>query len=380
MSANRNDNEDQMLLRLIAFEEAKMRAAAEAPGLKPEKIAAVTARLIAEKEKILAGFESTPALSLKKKSSLRVWVPVAAAAALILAVGIPYLMRQTAGVDVRLITMRGGVQVNGVAAAVGMPLAKENTIATSAKSLAVVGWGGPATTLIGQNSKVVVGQAEKTDRPRIAMENLQGLVFTRVEKGGADFVVQTPTAVLGVRGTSFQVQVTPDGTTLSVLDGSVETKLNPKFIETLPAAQRAKAAEPVVVNPRQKIVISASQKTAAVSALSEAEVQQLTKLEKLVTLSREKADGARAAAVEKETTILVAEIFAAEANPAANAAPKLTLEDIRKKYGKVSRVNLKTGTSYVGYFVLKGAQMEIITPRGVVRVPTAQLRDVQDLN
>lgn len=379
MSDAGKQNEDLMIARLIEIEEARL-----TPGLSAEGIASVQKRLLAEKDTILAGFDRTPVLAVAKKSSpLKIWLPVAAAAALIIGVGVPFFLGKSPGIDARLQAVRGPVQLNGATAQPGAPLTKENILATQAKGHVVIAWGEGATTLIGQNTKVAVRRLEKADRPRIEIENLQGLVFTRVEKGLADFTVLTPTAVLGVRGTSFSVSVTADGTTLSVLDGVVATKLNAKFIDTLPEAQRAKAAEPILVNPKQKIVISAGQKSATVSALTETEVQQLTKLGKLVALSREKAgnvDAQRGAAIVKETDTLLAEVLAAEANTAANGVPKLTLEDIRKKYGKVSRVNLKTGASYVGYFVLKGAQMEIVTPRGVVRVPTAQLKDVQDLN
>jgi hypothetical protein len=388
MSEPQNHNEDTMLLRLIELEEAKLRTNGAAP-LAAEKINAVMDRLLAEKETILAGFDSQPALLVRKKSSTaKIWGSIGIAAMLVLGVGITYFLKISNAVEGRVVTAKGALKKNNQTLQPGAVLAKGDTIATEAKALAVLGWGKSATTLLSQNTRVNVVKLEKQDRPLIEIENTNGLTFTSVEKGRVDFIVRTPTAVCGVRGTSFNVNVTSDGTVVTVLDGVVETRLNEKFLETIPdAAQREKLAQPIQVNPKQKILISRANHSAVVSELSEAEVRYLTKLEKIAALGREKSDGGdtqRGAAIDKEADTLAAEVFAAEVNPTASGAdgkaPAMTLADIRKKYGKVSRVNLKTGTSYTGYFKLKGAQMEIVTTRGVVRVPTTQLKDVQDIN
>ncbi len=387
MSEPQNHNEDAMLLRLIEHEEVKLRTSGAAP-LTAEKITAVTKRLIAEKDTILADFDRQPALTIRKKSNAgKIWGTIGVAAMLVLGVGITYLLRSGGAVEGRVVMAKGALKKNNQTLQPGATIVKGETITTEAKALAVMTWGEDATTLLSQNTRMSVVKLEKQRRPLIEIENTNGLTFTSVEKGRVDFIVRTPTAVCGVRGTSFNVNVTSDGTVVTVLDGVVETRLNEKFLETIPdAAQRAKLAQPILVNPKQKILISRANHSAVVSALSEAEVRYLTKLEKIAALGREKNSGndaQRVAAIDKEAEALTAEVFAAEVNPAAGAdgkPPAMTLADIRKKYGKVSRVNLKTGASYTGFFVLKGAQMEIITPRGVVRVPTTQLKDVQDLN
>lgn len=373
MSASRDNNEDKMLLRLIAIEEAKIRAAADAPRLAADKIEAVKNRLFAEKDAILAEFDRESALQLQKKSGRgKVWAAVGVAAMLVLGAGVVTLWRGGQGVEAQIVTMQGSAKRGNEALTVGMKLQPGETIATNAKSSAVTHWGGVVWTMQGQNAKMVVGKVGKIDgRPAIELENQAGLVFVVAEKGKAEFSLRTPTVVMAVRGTSFSVSVTTEGTVLKVLEGTVE------------AAAAEKPGAPVRVEAKQKLAVMRGKSELRATALDDGEVAQLMRLSKIVALSRERAaekDAGRTAALAKEIETLTNEMYAAAETQTANGAPQMTLADIRKKYGKVSKVNLKTGASYVGYFVLKGAQMEIVTPRGVIRVPTAQLKDVQDLN
>ena len=189
MSASRDNHEDKMLLRLIAIEEAKIRAAADAPRLAADKIEAVKNRLFAEKDAILAEFDRESALQLQKKSGRgKVWAAVGVAAMLVFGAGVVTLWRGGQGVEAQIVTMQGSAKHGNEALTVGMKLQPGETIATNAKSSAVTHWGGVVWTLQGQNAKMVVGKVGKiAGRPAIELENQAGLFFVVAEKGKADF-------------------------------------------------------------------------------------------------------------------------------------------------------------------------------------------------
>jgi hypothetical protein len=377
---------DAILTRLIEHEEAKIAAAAAKDGMPTDHIAAVKRRLLAEKDAILTEFDSAPPLAIRKKSSaVKIWGSLSVAAVLVMGLGLTWLLRRGSAIDARLVVAQGDVKTNGAVVQAGVVLAKENSLTTGNKSLAVLRFGEPVMALVGQNTQTTVRTLGRREgKPDIELQNSRGVLFAHIEKGQAHFNIQTPTAVLGVRGTSFSVRTNADGSdVVSVLEGSVETRLNEKFLAAVSdAALRQKLGQVVSLAADQKIVISPSRHDAVISPLNEAERGLLLKMQKLVALTREKmasADANRKAAIDAEIAILTAAVYAAESESTASAAPKMTLADIRKKYGKVSRVNLKTGKSYTGFFILKGAQMEIITTSGTVRVPAAQLSGVQDI-
>lgn len=358
MSDPREHIEDAILESLIRLEEEKITREGM-QSLSAQKIAAVKGRLLAEKDAILANFDKALVLTqVKKSAAVKIWSSIGVAALALVGVGILFLNRGAGSVQARLAYIKGHAKINETAASLGTPIVQSSILTTDTKSLASVEWQDVGTTVLRSGAQVKVLKLERRDIPHIEIENLKGLTFSKVNKGVANFTVRTPTVILAVRGTGFSVNVTETGTILSVQEGVVEATLTTK-----PAA-------PLKVGARQKLAVTRGQAEAQVVALNDTEMAQLARLEKV--------------AAGSATDAIATEIFADEANPAApdgaKAVVKLTLDDIRKKYGKVSRVNLKSGASYTGFFVLKGEKIEIITPNGVVRVPTDQLRDVQDIN
>lgn len=103
---------------------------------------------------------------------------------------------------------------------------------------------------------------------RYVLLNLEkGALLASIEKSSSrsEFDVVTPTAVAGVRGTVFRVQLDEAKTQVSVLEGAVEVK------------GRWRAANPVVVEEKQQVQIQAKEKEyTPVQRISEGEqIQQM---------------------------------------------------------------------------------------------------------
>jgi hypothetical protein len=85
--------------------------------------------------------------------------------------------------------------------------------------------GSGARIRLGPQSAVIVRSMGEGDPGKPALRVSSGTVLVHVLRDlmrGRHFVVETPTAVAGVRGTIFDVRVTPEHTAISVWEGVVE--------------------------------------------------------------------------------------------------------------------------------------------------------------
>ncbi|TNE69404.1 hypothetical protein EP331_14135 [bacterium] len=104
------------------------------------------------------------------------------------------------------------------------PLFDSDTLRTDANGYAAVQFMDNSLVKVKPNSLLII-RGEVLDKnstaSRIAVE--VGEVFMNVTKRQSKFEVQTPTAVATVKGTSYNTEVSGDGSTIvSVLSGSVE--------------------------------------------------------------------------------------------------------------------------------------------------------------
>jgi hypothetical protein len=81
--------------------------------------------------------------------------------------------------------------------------------------------------------------------------------------------------------------------------------------------------------------------------------------------------------VEKYATGQAATASLTEAKPEVK---KLTLADIKAKYGRIAKIQTKNGKEYVGYFNQQGAEMTIQTVDGQVSIPVASVQKVTPMN
>lgn len=371
MSGAEKQKENAMLARLIELEEQKLRAAA-APGLSPQSVASVMNRLRAEKDAILAEHDRTPELVAKRGGLVRFAAPLGLAAAALIAVGVYFFTLRQPTPAATLAFASGAVTIAQAPGVVGQKIAAATPLATADKSFAELRIDSFARIVVAPQAELsVLHLARNEQKPDIAIRNLRGTVFADIDTASSRFVVQTQTATVTVTGTSFAVTASETGTTVQVLDGTVTTQLSAAYLEQISApAAREKLKGAFAVAAKQKLLLNTKTQSVELSELSDAEVSVLNSYRQLV----------RASGDNEVRTKLTREIVEHEAKPQAAITPaRMTLADIRVKYGKVSLVNLVNGKSYTGFFKMRGAQIEVITPAGSVKLATADLKDVQDL-
>lgn len=354
-----------MAARLTAVELRRSQDAGELTVLSADKVALLKQKLFSEKAAILAEFEkSNPLRAMAAKRKTGVWISSGIAALLLLGVGIVLLRNPSAAVETRIVFVKGDVQVAESSAKTGAVTKTGSPITTGAVSLTVLKQGKYVATAIAQNTRLTIRSvASDSGRPHFELENLNGLVFCSVEKGQAMVTVKTPTGKIHVIGTSFSIDAGPLGTNVAVLEGTVEVQ---------PGNAPAQTKQ---VSAGTRLQISQKSGPATSQQLLPAETQALNNFQKLTALGGAEN---RKDTQEDEINELSEKVLKTEKILRHKSTPaKLTLADIRKKYGKISQVTLTNGTSYIGFFSLNGDQMSIITANGTVVVPSVQLKDIR---
>lgn len=104
----------------------------------------------------------------------------------------------------------------------GMEVVQSDTIVCDKGSMAVIEFG-EATLRIEQNSKVSINSLQQEQVLSLAASMDKGILYAAVRKlqKGDSILVNTKTAVAGIRGTSFLVKSDNQSTKLVVLDGKV---------------------------------------------------------------------------------------------------------------------------------------------------------------
>ncbi len=359
MSGQQKNTGKSMLVRLTEIERRKQGATGELSGLSVEGTSILKEKLLREKNSILAEFNQTGIIQPRKASArMKTWVAGGIAAMVMVATGLTLILRQPTGPKAHLVFSKGDVQAGGQVLQTGTAI-KDQPLTTSAGSLAVIHHGDSVKTILGPGSRVRSVKSTLTSgKSDIELVLEKGLFYSDVTKGQALLKIITPSAEIKVIGTGFSVQTDEQGTHVSVLEGIVQ--VSP--VEQNPG--QPTSGKPTLLEAGQKIFVSPKDSQLTVAALSAGELGFLRLLH---DLTRTTAQTGLSALAEK---ILLAEN--------QGSAPKLTLADIRRKYGKISRVNLTNGKSYVGFFTMRGNQLQIITPQGTVRVASHLLRDVRD--
>ena len=247
---------------------------------------------------------------------------------------------------------KGEVYVNDKKVSLDMTLQESDTIITRNQSYATVVFGDSSTLTIKPNSKIYLNllQPGKTE---IFQES--GKSFSKIRKGES-YTIKTPTIVAGVRGTSFEISATESTTTIKLLEGKVEAR-----------------------SPKETVVIESGQKLSAVYGykLKPVEMNQ-NEVEALKVVSSFQDSAEKGG--DQEIVKTIDKIENNDHPPIVRPAKKImTLEQIKKTYGRIAKITTKTGQEFTGYFSQKGNTMQIITPNGTVFVDVSRVAKVVPL-
>ena len=276
--------------------------------------------------------------------------------------------------------LKGEVLVSGQPAALGQVVGKDANIEVKANSMAVLQFANAAAITLKSNSTLSIASLSKNDsgKPVIELTQNTGSSFSKIAKGQSEFSIRTPTAVAGVRGTSFELNV-GDGkkTQIKLLEGKVAvSKAKPGD-----TAEEIKAAPVTVVEAGQKIEADAKSVAKPVE-ITEAEKSSLQAMNTVEIVAPAAGKVVVPESVEKYATgqTTSASMTDAGTEAAKPEVKKLTLADIKAKYGKIAKIQTKNGKEYVGYFNQQGDKMTIQTVDGQVSVPVANVQKVTPMN
>lgn len=267
--------------------------------------------------------------------------------------------------------VKGDVLVSGKPATLGQTVSKDATIEVKNNSMAVLQFASAASITLKANSVLSIANLSKNDsgKPVIELSQNTGSSFSKIAKGQSEFSIKTPTAVAGVRGTSFELVVGNGKTTqIKLLEGKVQV--------SKPDATKEEMAAAPVVEAGQKVEATA----AGVAKPTEITEAEKSSLQAMNTVEIAPASGKVVVpeSVEKYATGATASASLTEA--AKPEVKRLTLADIKAKYGRIARIETKNGKAYVGYFNQTGANMTIQTVDGQVSIPVASVQKVTPMN
>jgi len=297
--------------------------------------------------------------------------------------------------------IKGDVTVNSKKVTIGTPVRSKDVVNVSDASGAIIQFSTGALITLKANTELEVSKLlyGSDGKPGIELNQQKGSTFSKIQPGKAEYKISTPTAVAGVRGTAFNISVGGAGKTeIQLLQGKVAvSKPSAKAEGSSEAA--APKEEPVELQAGQKLETSSEGIEEAVKLKAD-EKENLEKLNQITFVAEDKLVDEKALK-EEATTIapesVVQETIVEDSTSIAAAtdeketvkkaekakkeeAPKMTLAELKKKYGQLSKITTKDGQSYVGAFEQQGSNMVITTIDGKVKVPVANIAKVSPHN
>jgi hypothetical protein len=189
------------------------------------------------------------------------------------------------------------------------------------------------------------------------------MVLSKVINLGKDnsFQVITPSAVAGVRGTEFSVSYYGDESVVAVKRGKINIeKADKSQTKTIKAGKTAIVKKDMV----EKI------ETRPIRKLEELEIKKISIVEVIPQVKKKSK-----AFIEKiEKDIIKKEKVIVQEIKQAEKEMKLSLAEIKKKYGRIDQVILYTGKMYKGVILYRGGKYKMLTPSGIIRIPAAKIK------
>ncbi len=188
------------------------------------------------------------------------------------------------------------------------------------------------------------------------LDLIQGGILTRIPQmtSGSGYSVYTNDSVISVKGTEFGVTYADGKTAVFVTDGTVIVKHFPSGIEyDVTAGNSSEVSgdgKVTPLHPDHSLIMKGFADLTYVESLStksSGEIQEIQ--EKLKASDDIKSD---------ET----------------QQSKRLTLEELKTKYGKLDEVMLYNGRKFTGVIISRGSIYKILTPAGTVSVPAMDVK------
>jgi len=331
----------------------------------------------------------------KKKSKVFYIIPAAVAAFLAVAVWLNPVRETKQNLNNKILTenitavltfAKGTVNVNGKTAIAGEKLLVSDTISTEHASSATLQFSTSALITLKADTVIQIAKLKigVDGRPDITVNQENGSTFSKVLSGKAEYRISTPTAVAGVRGTAFSVKVDKTkNSSIHLLHGKVAVRQISRNSDNISAeaksANEIQSKEPLMLNAGEKIIVTKVQiaKPEHISEKEKKEMlkfdeQEFRKTEEVQVMVKQAEEKINRQNQEKNEN-------AAGVNQQKPQHKKMTLAELKKKYGNLSTISTTDGKVFIGAFNQSGSTMNIHTVNGEVKVPVGNISKVSPL-
>jgi hypothetical protein len=280
--------------------------------------------------------------------------------------------------------IRGQVAINGKLARVGDKVASSNIIKVGIPGTVVLQFKEIAAITLREGTELSIEEflSVEDNAPRILLNQKSGNSFSKIVKKGADFQIRTPSVTAGVRGTSFDLSVDPENenkTVIRLLKGKLAlTKSEQQGSKS--EQQGTKEEKKIELNAGERYTESEDEEPVT-ETMNEEEVAVLEKADTVEIIKEEEIENTEILKKKKvipQAALEVTELKLQEVTPETVDEPeskvtkkkktRVTLKDLRKKYGSVVRITTKDGKSYEGAFEQKTGFHIIHTISGDVKI------------
>ena len=229
-----------------------------------------------------------------------------------------------------------------------------DVIETGDKSSVIVQVGDELIVRFEENTTVVVKSIKDLSKREISLE--KGKVLSKVSKlkKGNEYFVKTPTAVASVRGTEFLTDYENGTTTVAVGKGKV-------------SVVKTQTSEEKLVDLGSTVVVTDNMEMREINRV---ETLELKKLENTPSVKNVETMPLEDLKKEFENTGKSDE----EINAEIDKLKGMSLDQIRAKYKRIDVVRMYNGRVIKGVILMRGQNMKILTPAGVVTVRAKDVR------
>jgi hypothetical protein len=285
----------------------------------------------------------------------------------------------------------GNVYVNQRTVKVGAKAHLMDLIEVQEKSSAILQFGNSVLITLGAKSAIKIYDLaiDTQGKYKIGLAQNIGAAFHKIVPGKAEYNVRTPTSVAALRGTSFNLSVEGHKTQIHLLHGKLEIKSLAKSdkLKTesilLEASQKIKTTEDGIsqaepLKDEEKEILKGFDK---IALLANEKLTEDFKKEGLGVFPGEIKDyNSKEKSLEEISEDQESKMEQGkqinDKKPLPAGTNKISLSDLRKKYGNLAKIELTDGKTHIGAFKQKGATMEIMTTNGNIIIPSSKIKKI----
>jgi len=191
---------------------------------------------------------------------------------------------------------------------------------------------------------------------KFRLDLVYGGALTRIPPmaDGSGYSVHTNDSIISVKGTEFGVKYADGKTTLFVTDGTVIVKHLPSGREyDVTAGNSSEISGDGKITPLdsgQSLIMKGFAELTYVESLSTKSSGEMQEIQDKLKASDD---------VKGDET---------------QQSKRLTLEELKTKYGKLDEVMLYSGRKFTGVIISRGSIYKILTPAGIISVPAEEVK------